>query len=87
MTLDEIILTVCTAVQPFVDSEKPNPREVQVVVTELKQLFTEEPQAREAFVAAVVAIVKAARKNWREMTSDEIALEAKWRRDNEVDRT
>jgi hypothetical protein len=65
MTLDEVIVAVCTAVQPHVDRDEANPREVSVMVAEMKKIFVEEPNMEAAFIAAVQAIAWEARRGWR----------------------
>lgn len=69
MTLDQAITATCTAVQPFIDRDQPNPREVAVLITEVKRMFDEEPPMLNAFVAVVHAIAIEARKGYVKVES------------------
>lgn len=62
MTLDELIVLVATAVQPHIDRDEPNPNGVADAVAQMKQLFAEQPNIEQGFIAACVTIAKEARK-------------------------
>ncbi len=62
MTLDEVLRATCVAIQPFIDRDLPNPREVDVMVAEITQLFEEQPHIQHAFIAMVQTIANEARK-------------------------
>ena len=64
MTLDQLINAVCEAAQPNMDCDTPQPDRLMGTVAAVKQLFAEQPNIEQAFVAIAMRIATEARKGY-----------------------
>lgn len=66
MTLDDTIVLVCTAIQPHLGTDDPKEAapHIEEAAAEVRRVFAESPEFKNAFIAAVTAIVTEARRGW-----------------------
>lgn len=64
MTFDQVLRAVIEAIQPHLDTDRPNPQGIDEMVVMAKRLFAEEPNMEQAFSAAVRRVAELARMGW-----------------------